>query len=434
MIRSFFLFFLLFWNAYAAEYPIFYERLGTPLYSSMEGLKKLSAIEDLNQSCTNFLTNAGKTLQFAQTINANDKEASREYLLQLRKLQKEYDHTLHLVHEQINKSIHVEDYERFLQLTNCDLNGLLQNRALLEASLAFYEKNKKTKKSTFLEEQAETVRLIEAYQSEFVNESVTDIFDSSKNHKKSQKVYLEAKIIDKQIAILAHNTNSYSVTININAEFTNVKSNKAKYSSLTLGARTSAECMRFTPSDSGTYAYTLKYSWILGSQNAAHDNSYMYRLPFAVGSSYGVSQGYNGKTTHFGHSQYAIDFAMDVGTKIYAAREGKVAKTKSDSNTRGIGPEYSKYGNFVTIEHSDGTFATYYHLKLHGVAVSVGSTIQRGDFLGYSGNTGYSSGPHLHFAVFSLDSNAKTQTIPVKFKSANGVVDDPQKGSFYKAL
>ncbi|MDQ1245230.1 MAG: Peptidase protein [Campylobacterota bacterium] len=434
MGKIFFFLFLLFSSVYAKNYPIFYERLAAPLYNSMGSLKNLSVIDDLNKTCTSFITNAEQTLQFAKTINASDTSLAKEYLLKLRKLQTEYNHTLHLVHKQISKSIHEDDYEKFLQLTNCDLDGLLQNRALLDASLEFYEKKKKKKKSTFLEKQAQKLKLIEEYQNEFVNASVTDTIDSSKKDKKQEIVYLEAKTVDKEIVIYAYNNNPYTVTISIKADFSNLKSDKAKRSSLTLGAHTNAECTRFTPINGNTYSYTLEYSWILGSQNALHDERYVYRLPFPLGSSYIVSQGYNGKKTHFGSSRYAIDFAMDVGTKIYAARDGKVAKTKADSNIRGIGKEYSKHGNFVTIEHSDGTFATYYHLKQNGVAVSVGNLVKRGDLLGYSGNTGYSSGPHLHFAVFTLDGKLKTQTLPVKFQSADVVVDNPQKGNFYEAM
>ena len=434
MCRVFFFLFLLFNSVYAQNYPILYEHLATPLYNSMNSLKKISDREDINKTCASFITNAEQTLQFGKNIDANDTSLTKEYLLRLRKLQTEYNHTLHLIHKQISKSIDEDDYEKFLQLANCELDGLLQNRALLDASLGFYEKKKKNKKSAFLEKQAEKFKLIEEYQNEFINASVTDSIDSSKKAKKQELVYLEAKKVGKEIAIYAYNNNPYTVTINIKADFTNLKSDKAKLSSFTLGANANVECTRLTPINGNAYSYALEYTWILGSQNALHDDSYIYRLPFSIGSSHIVSQGYNGGKTHFGSSRYAIDFAMNVGTKIYAAREGKVVKTKADSNIGGIGKEYSKHGNFVTIEHSDKTFATYYHLKQNGVAVSVGSTIKRGDLLGYSGNTGYSSGPHLHFAVFTLDNTLKTQTLPVKFKSVNMVVDNPQKGSSYKAL
>ncbi len=434
MSKFFFFLFLLFSSVYAQNYPIIYKHLGTPLYTSIDSLKKISNIEDLNKTCTSFIENAEQTLQFSKKIDANDTSLTKEYLLRLRKLQAEYNHTLHLIHKQISNSIDEDDYEKFLQLTNCELDGLLQNRALLDASLEFYEKKKSKKKSTFLEKQAQMLKLIEESQNEFINASVTDTIDSSKNAKKQELVYLEAKQAGKEIAIYAHNNNPYTVTISIKANFTNLKSDKAKLSSITLGANANTQCTRFTTINNDAYSYSLEYTWILGSQNALHDDNYVYRLPFSLGSSHIVSQGYNGGKTHFGSSRYAIDFAMNVGTKIYAAREGKVVKTKADSNIGGVGQEYSKHGNFVTIEHSDKTFATYYHLKQNGVAVSVGSTVKRGDLLGYSGNTGYSSGPHLHFAVFTLDSNLKTQTLPVKFKSVNMVVDNPQKGSSYKAL
>lgn len=434
MSKFLFFIFLLFSSVYAQNYPIIYKHLGTPLYTSIDSLKKISNIEDLNKTCTSFIENAEQTLQFSKKIDANDTYLTKEYLLRLRKLQSEYNHTLHLIHKQISNSIDEDDYEKFLQLTNCELDGLLQNKALLDASLEFYEKKKSKKKSAFLEKQAQMLKLIEESQNEFINASVTDTIDSSKNAKKQELVYLEAKQAGKEIAIYAYNNNPYTVTISIKANFTNLKSDKAKLSSITLGANANAQCTRFTTINNDAYSYSLEYTWILGSQNALHDDNYVYRLPFSLGSSHIVSQGYNGGKTHFGSSRYAIDFAMNVGTEIYAAREGKVVKTKADSNIAGIGQEYSKHGNFVTIEHSDKTFATYYHLKQNGVAVSVGSTVKRGDLLGYSGNTGYSSGPHLHFAVFTLDSNLKTQTLPVKFKSVNMVVDNPQKGSSYKAL
>jgi murein DD-endopeptidase MepM/ murein hydrolase activator NlpD len=70
--------------------------------------------------------------------------------------------------------------------------------------------------------------------------------------------------------------------------------------------------------------------------------------------------------------------------------------------------------NRVVIEHVDGTFATYAHLR-HGIPARVGQRVSSGEQIGLSGDTGFSTGPHLHFEVYRIRRDGKRETIPVRF-------------------
>src|SRR6185369_6518528 len=100
------------------------------------------------------------------------------------------------------------------------------------------------------------------------------------------------------------------------------------------------------------------------------DTSYVYRLPYEDNSSHWMIQGY---FTHFSHKERAaIDFKMKRGTKVVAARDGVVVRMKEDGNKGGLNRKYRRYGNFITVEHSDGTRAGYWHLQQNGVLVNLG--------------------------------------------------------------
>ncbi|GFD72220.1 hypothetical protein KUL113_16400 [Tenacibaculum sp. KUL113] len=161
-----------------------------------------------------------------------------------------------------------------------------------------------------------------------------------------------------------------------------------------------------------TFWETMRVKWTVGRIDAKHDDTYTYLSPLQPASKYSIVQGFNGTFTHSGASRFALDFAAPVGTPVLAAREGVVIDTKDDGDKGGPSPELAKYANYVVVLHSDGTTGEYYHLKHKGAAVTRGQTVQRGQLIGYTGNTGFSSLPHLHFAVYVAKFHGKYVSVP----------------------
>lgn len=159
------------------------------------------------------------------------------------------------------------------------------------------------------------------------------------------------------------------------------------------------------------------------------DSSYIYTLPFENKKKVFLIQAYESSFSHKG--ERALDFKIKKGTKICAARYGVVISTREDSDNGGLKPEHLADGNFISIQHNDGSIANYWHLQKDGVLVSVGDTIQTGQVIGLSGNTGYSAFPHLHFEVQGYDSNGNYQQLATRFYTQKGVIY-LRPGKFYK--
>lgn len=154
-----------------------------------------------------------------------------------------------------------------------------------------------------------------------------------------------------------------------------------------------------------------------GSEVTNNLDSYIYDLPFKEGTSHKVVQGYGGLFSH--KNKAALDFAMPVGTTVYAAREGTVYRYKDYSNEGGPFTSERK-ANYIIIQHSDGSFGCYWHLQQFGVVVKEGQ-VKKGQLIGYSGNTGFALRPHLHFAVKRRLNYDKDSFVKTRFRTTKGI-------------
>ncbi len=239
------------------------------------------------------------------------------------------------------------------------------------------------------------------------------------------KVYSE-KTTD-GFVVYADNPEYCPVTVTVVFKFTNMKLDVNEQSTFLLKENSKKVLLttatiddKFKPSKFG---YT--YSPSLGdAKQTDYDKDFAYSLPFESGNAFGLHQGYNGTFSH--QKVNALDFTMPVGTPVTAIRDGIVVKLIENNVLVCPKKECAKYNNYVIIYHSDGTFAEYTHLKRNGVLVNVGDKVSEGDIIASSGNTGFSSGPHLHLMVY-LQKSKERETIPTKFK-----IDDGTKVEFLR--
>ena len=159
------------------------------------------------------------------------------------------------------------------------------------------------------------------------------------------------------------------------------------------------------------------------------DNSYIYSLPFKTEKKIFLIQGYESAFSHKGEK--ALDFKVKKGTTICAARSGVVIGLREDSDKGGLKDKNLSDGNYISIRHNDESVAYYWHLQKDGVLVNIGDTVQTGQPIGLSGNTGYSAFPHLHFEVQGYDASGKYGQLPTRFYTQKGV-RYLRPGKFYK--
>ncbi|MFE0650310.1 M23 family metallopeptidase [Streptomyces sp. NPDC059534] len=130
-------------------------------------------------------------------------------------------------------------------------------------------------------------------------------------------------------------------------------------------------------------------------------------------SSYTLSASFNQGGAMWAHKHSGQDFAVPVGTPVKAAGAGTVVK--AGPNGGGDGPAY---GNAIVLKHANGTYSQYAHLSK--IKVHTGQKVGAGQQIALSGNTGNSSGPHLHFEIRTTP-NYGSAVNPAAFLRSHGI-------------
>jgi murein DD-endopeptidase MepM/ murein hydrolase activator NlpD len=202
---------------------------------------------------------------------------------------------------------------------------------------------------------------------------------------------------------------------------------------LVVPPRTEKLLTQIAPNGLGDPSYGYEWQYVIGAPGMQHRPREPYRVPYAVGQSFRVTQAYPSTITHKeAGSSFAVDIALPMQTPVYAARAGKVINVAHEHYRGGISPGMMDEANFVQILHDDDTVAMYAHLHWDSIRVRPGQQVQRGEYIADSGNTGFSSGPHLHFAV-TRNAGLKAESVPIVFAGPNNEPITPRTGMMLKA-
>ncbi|WP_116475556.1 peptidoglycan DD-metalloendopeptidase family protein [Zobellella maritima] len=127
---------------------------------------------------------------------------------------------------------------------------------------------------------------------------------------------------------------------------------------------------------------------------------------------YRITQGFNGDYSHHRTAnRYALDIALPVGTPLVATKDGIVMDAVDHHVGGGLKAEYRRRTNYLRLLHDDGTMSLYAHIQTGSILVPEGARVRAGERVAASGNTGYSSGPHLHFAL-QINNGKGLESIP----------------------
>lgn len=241
-----------------------------------------------------------------------------------------------------------------------------------------------------------------------------------RTNQQSTRPYIDVKLTDQHFEYWVHNP--FYAPVEAFLRFENGKGEGLKI----LLEPQASKVMAKSPINQAKRLFHFRY--VLGDPEAKPTIQHVLP-PFTDFKPMRISQGFKGTFSHHREpSLFAVDISMPVGTKITAVQAGIVIGTKDDYHAAGItsGFFYDK-ANYVAILHEDGSYAFYGHLLLGGVKVKAGQVVEAGELIALSGNTGFSSGPHLHFVIRHND-QGRAKSLPFKFLQANKQALTPERG------
>lgn len=145
----------------------------------------------------------------------------------------------------------------------------------------------------------------------------------------------------------------------------------------------------------------------------------VYSLPVEE-SGFELGQGFHGDFSHGDEAnRYAVDLIVAEGTAVLAARSGVVMQATSGFSEGGTDRSLASRANLIRVLHDDGSMALYAHLREGGVTVRAGDAVTLGQVIGYAGSTGFSSGPHLHFAL-QVNGGGRLVSVPFRMIGPDG--------------
>ncbi len=234
--------------------------------------------------------------------------------------------------------------------------------------------------------------------------------------------------------LLVYNPLPGPITATLKLDLTNAKSNVELPATVVVPSQSRQQALTIVPEKNLAWKYHYDWNYRPGDRAAKHDDTYIYRLPYPKGKSYSVMQGYDGKFSHHGEQQFAIDFKLPLGSTVCAARGGTVLMTRADSDEGGRDRDkYLNKANYIRILHDDGSIGSYVHLQHHGALVTVGEQVHAGQKIGLSGETGYATSPHLHFHVQLAVDGETIRTVAIRFRTHRSAAETLEQGQAYTA-